>query len=437
MRSKLLIISFLASALAVPHPQLIDLDGVAAAEPPVFVTVPLDVASNTPTLLATTTVAPITTDAPGTRKRSLGNKKRDGTCEPSPNGSGPVPSPDTASAFLADPDLQAMATNAATPYGYAQVFANLPASLSAANYMGLYTLTSYDPSQCQSRCDQVTGCLAFNIYIERDPSVDPNAAACPNPPSYSNYKCTLWGAPVSAAEATNAGQYRDSFQVVITASNGPSLPPTEQAPRLKTNPHRPAYNKNAPPPPIASYDGPVPLGGAINAPLDPAGADSYMGYQYFPFSQTQGFTPQTCADACGAQTAYNSQHPAADCSYEPCVRRPPSSLYFLSPPIPSLPFPSPPPISNPSFLIPPNMSHPPPTNDPQLFFNAYVLSLNGLPQGLYCALYNETWSPGYATNYGQYRGSDEYAVSDSYSYAVSVPVAQPAYDGACVAQQGA
>ena len=86
--------------------------------------------------------------------------------------------------------------------------------------MGLYTLDAYDTLSCQSQCDQAEGCQAFNLYIERDPSLDPNADNCPNPPSTANYKCTLWGAPVSSAEATNYGQWRDSFQVVIAASNG-------------------------------------------------------------------------------------------------------------------------------------------------------------------------------------------------------------------------
>ena len=86
--------------------------------------------------------------------------------------------------------------------------------------MGLYTLTSFDTLECASKCDQAGGCEAFNVYSERDPSVDPNKDNCPNPPSTTNYKCTLWGAPVAVEEATNEGQYRDDFQVVITGSNG-------------------------------------------------------------------------------------------------------------------------------------------------------------------------------------------------------------------------
>lgn len=116
-----------------------------------------------------------------------------------------------------------MATAAPTPDGYEVVFINSNASLTASDYMGLYTLTSYDTLGCASLCDQASGCEAFNMYIERDPSLNASAANCPNPPSTTNYKCTLWGTPVSIDEATNFGQYQDSFQVVIAGSNGMSI----------------------------------------------------------------------------------------------------------------------------------------------------------------------------------------------------------------------
>ena len=116
--------------------------------------------------------------------------------------------------------FQAMATAAPTPDGYEVAFINWNASLTASDYMGLFTLTSYDTLGCASQCDQASGCQAFNMYIERDPSLNASAANCPNPPSTTNYKCTLWGAPVSVDEATNFGQYQDSFQVVIAGANG-------------------------------------------------------------------------------------------------------------------------------------------------------------------------------------------------------------------------
>ncbi|MCJ1239184.1 hypothetical protein MMC14_007177 [Varicellaria rhodocarpa] len=336
MHSTLILSTLVGLAIAAPRPQLMNLDAIDAAPDPVFMTPSYDVVSETPAV----------------SKRGTLVQKRDGTCAQQPDGYGPVASPDTVDAFIAFPTLQAMATNAPTPDGYASVFTDENASLSASNYMGLHTLQSFDTLGCASLCDQADGCEAFNMYIERDPSVDPNAVNCPNPPSITNFKCTLWGAPVSADEAVNQGQWRDSFEVVITGSNG--------------------YNKASPPDACSGFSGPTEFGGAINAPLD-NGHNTYMGYKYFPFSQTQGYTPSTCASACTSQTAYNGRHPASDGSYQTCA-----------------------------------------------FFNAYVLSEDGVPQGLYCSLYNETWAASYATNYGQYRGSDRYTVSRSYGYSLSL-----------------
>lgn len=77
-------------------------------------------------------------------------------------------------------------------------------------------------------------------------------------------------------------------------------------------------NKASPPDPVDGFTGPTALGGAINAPLD-NGKNTYLGYKYFPFSQTQGYDPATCATACKDQTGYNSRHPNADGSYATCV----------------------------------------------------------------------------------------------------------------------
>lgn len=81
---------------------------------------------------------------------------------------------------------------------------------------------------------------------------------------------------------------------------------------------RPGYNKMDPPPALDGFTGPTELGGAINAPLY-NNQNTYMGYKYYPFSQSQGYDPSTCAAACKAQTAYNSRHPNANGSYLTCV----------------------------------------------------------------------------------------------------------------------
>ncbi len=144
----------------------------------------------------------------------------------------------------------------------------------------------------------------------------------------------------------------DSFHVVIAGSNG--------------------YNKNAAPPAQSGFTGPVELGGAINAPLDPVTQqNTYMGYKFFSFSQVQTFANgvTACTAACTAQTGYNCRHP-------------------------------------------------PSTGKPSVCNQVvvYVLSDENQPQGIYCSMYTEEWAPEYATNYGQYRGSHYWSVSQVYAY---------------------
>jgi hypothetical protein len=112
-----------------------------------------------------------------------------------------------------------MALDARTPTGYANTFKDLNASANANSYMGLHTLPSYDTLGCSQYCDNTTLCTAFNLYIERDPSLNPTGN-CSNPPSITNYKCTLWGSGVEPAAATNFGQIRGNFTVVVAGSNG-------------------------------------------------------------------------------------------------------------------------------------------------------------------------------------------------------------------------
>jgi hypothetical protein len=153
---------------------------------------------------------------------------------------------------------------------------------------------------------------------------------------------------VTLANAVNTGQTRSSFQVVIAGSNGYTLSTV---------------------PTLPGYTGPVSLGiGAINAPLDCNGYNTYMGYKLF--NDGAPFDPGRCAAACTAQTAYNIAHPPSDGSA--------------------------PMLCN--------------------FVNTYILNDNGVSQGQYCSLYNETWDASYATNFGQTRGSDIYTIDDSYSY---------------------
>ncbi|EME38246.1 hypothetical protein DOTSEDRAFT_140596, partial [Dothistroma septosporum NZE10] len=200
-------------------------------------------------------------------------------CDPQPQGAGPVTTPDTAQDFLANSQYDDIANGAATPQGYSLVFQDLRGATQQNGYLGYYTLNSYDTIKCQQYCDSTSTCTAFNTYIERDPSVEPGDG-CTNPASTVPYKCSLYGLPVSNATATNTGQWRADFQVVITGSNG--------------------YVKNAPPPSYSGFTGPQSLGGAIDVPVN-EGNGSYQGVKIYPGP----YDPGQCAAACQATSNCN------------------------------------------------------------------------------------------------------------------------------------
>ncbi|KEQ68814.1 hypothetical protein M436DRAFT_16524, partial [Aureobasidium namibiae CBS 147.97] len=223
-----------------------------------------------------------TTDAPS-------NQKRDACAaqQAQPSGYGPVPAPDTPSAFLSYSSFVAAATGAPVPSGYTQQFSNLQASSGAYGYLGFYTLQTYDTNACATKCNAVSGCVSFNLYFERDPTVNPGGD-CLNPPSTTTIKCALWGGPVTAGNTVNTGQPRGQFVVVIAGSNG--------------------YLSNA----VASVPGYGPAqpygNNAINAPYDQNGYNTFLGSAIF-----QGaFNAELCAAACTQKSDYARAHPPTD-----------------------------------------------------------------------------------------------------------------------------
>lgn len=284
-------------------------------------------------------------------------------CEVQPTGYGPIPIPDTADAFINDQDFANTASSAPTPQGYTLSFSNLHASTQSTDLLSYSTLKSYDPITCQQYCDSLLGCYGINIYYERDPKIDPCNLANADGPSTTVIKCVAWGSQASLdpALATNTGQYRGP------ASNLTGTP--FHVVIAASN----AYTKNSPPPPLQGFTGPISLGGAINAPLLPNGTNTYLGAKIFPGA---AFDPSICAAACTAQTRYNLAHPRGDGSVSSCV-----------------------------------------------FFNVFLLSVDDMPQGLYCSLYTQGWGREYGTNFGQWRVAGDgverrYEVSQSYGYMV-------------------
>ncbi|KAF1991625.1 hypothetical protein K402DRAFT_314231, partial [Aulographum hederae CBS 113979] len=143
-------------------------------------------------------------------------------CAPQPSAYGPAVKPDTDAAFVKSATLQKNSINNVPPPGWAKIFSNATASINGddqTKYLGYFELKGYNASECADYCDDVDGCIAFNMFYERDPVLNP-ADSCPNPAGSTHIKCSIWGSPVTIDKATNSGQWRHQFHVVIAGSNG-------------------------------------------------------------------------------------------------------------------------------------------------------------------------------------------------------------------------
>ncbi|KAF1927211.1 uncharacterized protein M421DRAFT_44610, partial [Didymella exigua CBS 183.55] len=140
-------------------------------------------------------------------------------CTNRTRGAGPVPSPDTSSAFLSYQPFADAAKSATTPTNYTAAFTNLHASTTAKTYLGVSELSSYDVSNCTAQCDAQNGCTAVNIFFERTPTLNlgPN---CANAPSSTVIKCVFWGDAVTKQNTVNSGYTDNGFVVAIAGSNG-------------------------------------------------------------------------------------------------------------------------------------------------------------------------------------------------------------------------
>ncbi|KAL0942889.1 uncharacterized protein CTRU02_200775 [Colletotrichum truncatum] len=195
-------------------------------------------------------------------------------CALLPAGSGPVPLVDTAQAFLSDTAFSNAALSAKTPSGWYRTFQNLQSATSASVYQGYKTYATYDPALCAADCAKISGCAAFNIFFERDPSQDPSVS-CPNPSSTTVIKCSFWGVAIGPSTATNSGQKRNDFVVVIAGSNG--------------------YQLSAPVYDVTGYNATFTDAATINAP---SSCNSYITYKAHT---NEAYDPALCATDCAAQ----------------------------------------------------------------------------------------------------------------------------------------
>lgn len=164
----------------------------------------------------------------------------DGHCYPLHSGDGPIPIPDTPSAFLTLPNYGSIAAAASTTDGFLSVFNNLSlAKGGGSGNLGFKYLDSYDTQACARDCSGVNHCFAFNIC-------KPSLYQLP-PPSYLTYPLhnRLRAGSYSPARATLSksslnhkhqmrvfkefsknndtdytGVIQEQFEVLIRGSNG-------------------------------------------------------------------------------------------------------------------------------------------------------------------------------------------------------------------------
>lgn len=170
--STVLSLALLGFATASPVPQDIDFDSYEdipvlpdLAAPIGAPTTTVVVSTYNPTVAASEAVAAATeTSDPDLTRRHVIKR---GSCLAQPAGNGPAVTPDTDSAFLANPAFATAANSAVAPPGYflAVGYKNLQASASAPSYQTYISssLTKYDPAVCAAKCNSISGCVSFNI----------------------------------------------------------------------------------------------------------------------------------------------------------------------------------------------------------------------------------------------------------------------------------
>jgi hypothetical protein len=198
------------AALAVPTPNL-SIDPLAAPSVQTY-----DVASATSSIAAAAAAG----ETPAILKRGILVERQDNaTCTNRTRGAGPVPSPDTSSAFLSFGPFADAAKNASTPANYTSAFTNLHASSTGTTYLGILELSEYSVSNCTAACDAKSGCTAVNIFFERTPTLN-LGPGCTNAPSSTVIKCVFWGDAVTTKNTVNSGFTDNGFVVAIAGSNG-------------------------------------------------------------------------------------------------------------------------------------------------------------------------------------------------------------------------
>jgi hypothetical protein len=203
--------------------------------------------------------------------------------------------------------------------------------------------------------------------MERTPSSPPSESSR-SPPAVTKIFCALYTGILDASTAINEGQFQLDFHVVIAGSNGYVSSTAHIIP--------------------TGFQRPEPFGAAaIVAPE--LCADSYLGLRTFTASgggENNVTAVRRCAAACAAQNSNNDNGTTQEASpaIPPTIR-----AAAVEPRSPSL----------------------------CTFFNTYMLYNNSASMGMWqCAMYTDAWTGTHATNRGQFRGSDQISIGESWGY---------------------
>ncbi|USP81973.1 uncharacterized protein yc1106_09247 [Curvularia clavata] len=177
------------------------------------------------------------------------SRDSNGPCAPNSESTAPAPLVNTLAGFYEWHGYNLIALNARVPTGYETTLVNGDCAISSSKYMLYSKLETYDVQACADICDVHRGCDAFNIYVQREPSVVPGAG-CPNPKAIFTTICALYSEPVSLAQCTNAGQYMGpedangkAFRTAVRASNIYTRLPAKDAAKVVTIAPNVLHNK--------------------------------------------------------------------------------------------------------------------------------------------------------------------------------------------------
>jgi len=232
--------------------------------------------------LAAAANIPVNAEPPSTEPST--ESSTDVECKIRPYNGPLVTNPDTPSAFRAYKLFNSVATAGAkeqnTPKNYAVVpgFVNLNAAAEDPSYLYSIEPKSYNPVECATYCNQEPSCVSFNIFYERVPLIVnptthlPDPELCPGLPTSASatlIKCALYSSHLTAATATNGGQFQGEFETAVAGSTA-------------------FFNLGAPP--VDGFYPPLHLGrAALHAPY------GYLLHEVFPGVR---FDPELCAATC-------------------------------------------------------------------------------------------------------------------------------------------